>query len=92
MSLLESRLRPWAVFDAGDLQHREWYYKFLVTNSWRHCPVRFAPGDEAVELIGWIQRELLLHYGKKEFKTVRKPTKQPLKAEVPLTDIMEDSP
>lgn len=90
MGTLEARIRPWAIFDPANMQHREWFYEFLTTGSWRHCPVRFAPGDQAAELLGWIQRELVLHYAEKEFgKARRQPRQRPPAVEVPLTDILE---
>lgn len=85
MSYLEAKLRPWAIFDASNKQHREWFYKFLATHSWRHCPVRFAPGDEAAEMLGWIQKEMLIYYGRQEFGRAKKPKPVLVNGMEPLT-------
>lgn len=85
--------RPWAVFDASNKEHREWFYQFLSTGSWAHCPIRFVGSDPKAELIACMQKDLLMYYGNTEFGKVKQPPKKPsrLRAEVPLTSFMEQT-
>ena len=83
MSILNIRLRPWVLFDVKNPKHREWFFEFVKTRSWRHCPVRFVAGDEDCNLIGWIQREMVLYYADKEF-TKKTPAAKKSKTVKPL--------
>ena len=76
MSKLELYMRPVAIFDAGNKVHRQYYYNFLTTGSWRNCPFRWAIEDDVGNLQGMIQRKLLEHYMGREFKgVVKEPQK-----------------
>jgi len=69
MGKLEIYLRPYTVFDPDNRDHRQYYYQFLVTDSWKDCPYRWAlTGDEG-NLQGQIQRLLLERYLDREFKS-----------------------
>ena len=72
MSKLELYQRPLAIFDAGNKDHRQYYFNFLATGSWRGCPYRWAIPDDVGNLQGMIQRKLLEHYMGREFKGVVK--------------------
>lgn len=69
MSRLELKAtRPLVAFDVENKRHREYYARFMLTNSWRDCPYRFELDEVAGELQAAIQRRLLQYYGAKEFK------------------------
>lgn len=72
MSKLELYQRPLVMFDASNKQHRQYYFNFMQTGSWRDCPYRFVIQDDVGNLQGMIQRKLLDYYGGKEFKGVVK--------------------
>lgn len=69
MSRLSLYGRPWAVFDPTDKQHRKFYFDFVKTGTWGHCPVRFVVADDQGDLITMIQRSLIKHYVEREFVT-----------------------
>lgn len=73
MSKLELYQRPLVMFDAANKQHRQFYFNFMQTGSWRDCPYRFVIQDDVGNLQGMIQRKLLDYYGGKEFRVVKKP-------------------
>ena len=66
MSKLGLYVRPIVLFDASNKLHRQWATKFIETGSWGNCPVRFAVRDDYGNLIGHIQRELILWYAAQE--------------------------
>lgn len=60
--------RPLVAFDPHNKEHRKFYFQFLETSSWGHCPVRFiVPDEHGFDLITMIQRSLLQYYVNKEF-------------------------
>jgi hypothetical protein len=69
MSILDLKTRPMIQFDAGNLQHRKEYAKFIKSKSWGYCPVRFAVLGSRTDLVTQIERDLVDHYVYKEFKT-----------------------
>lgn len=69
MSRLSLYGRPWTVFDPSDKQHRKFYFDFVKTGTWGHCPVRFVVADDQGDLITMIQRSLIKHYVEREFVT-----------------------
>lgn len=76
MSKLELYARPLVIFDAYDKAHRQHYFNFMQTGSWRGCPYRFAIPDDVGNLQSMIQRKLLDYYSNKEFKgVVKEPQK-----------------
>lgn len=75
MTKLELYVRPLVVFDAYKKEHRQLYFNYLATGSWKGCPYRFAVLDDHGHLIGHIQRELLEYYMGREFKGEVKETK-----------------
>jgi hypothetical protein len=66
MSKLGLHTRPIVLFDAGNKMHRQWVVSYLKTGSWGDCPVRFTVKEDYGNLIGHIQRELILWYGQNE--------------------------
>ena len=69
MSKLEYFSRPLVAFNAHNKEHRKFYYDFVKSHSWGHCPVRFiVPDESGWDLISMIQRQLLEFYVNKEFK------------------------
>jgi hypothetical protein len=72
MSKLEMYMRPLAIFDAGNKDHRQYYFNFMETGSWIRCPYRWAIPDDIGNLQGMIQRSILSYYMSKEFNNVVK--------------------
>lgn len=69
MSKLEFYSRPLVAFDAHNKEHRRFYYEFIETMSWGHCPVRFiVPDGTGMDLVKMIQSELLKYYVGLEFE------------------------
>lgn len=68
--LLNTNLRPIVIFDPANKEHRRHYAKFIKTNAWGSCPVRFAVQDESsnTNLAYAMQRMLVEYYVGKEFK------------------------
>lgn len=75
MSKLELYVRPLVIFDAHNKEHRQLYFNYLATGSWKGCPYRFAVQDDYGNLIGHMQRELLEFYMGREFHGEVKETK-----------------
>ena len=72
MSILELHGRPYVVFEPENKDHRRYYYEFVKTSSWGHCPVRFVVPEDHGDLITMIQRSLVKFYSEKEFNRVVK--------------------
>lgn len=69
MSKLEYYARPLVAFDAKNKEHRRFYYQFVQTRSWGHCPVRFiVPEATGSDLVKMIQTEMINYYVTQEFK------------------------
>lgn len=68
MSKLHLYSRPVVLFDAGNKLHRQYFTNFLTSGSWGNCPVRFVVEEDHGNLIGHIQRKLLLWYSEQEKK------------------------
>lgn len=80
MSKLEYYARPLVAFDAKNKEHRRFYFEFVKSHSWGHCPVRFiVPDESGWDLISMIQRQLLEFYVHKEFDREVKPEPVPKK-------------
>ena len=60
--------KPVVEFDPSDKKHREYYYNFLVTSSWKDCPVTWHFSRSCANVKGHIDRILLEYYTSKEFK------------------------
>ena len=67
MSKLEYYSRPLVAFDPSNKQHRRYFFNYIKTRAWGHCPVRFIVPEEHGNLIDLIQHSLIRHYVKKEF-------------------------
>lgn len=61
-------MRPIVLFDPSNKLHRQWVTGFMETGSWRDCPVRFAVEEDHGNLLGMIQRKLILWYANQEKK------------------------
>lgn len=68
MSKLQLFSRPVVMFDPDNKLHRQYFTEFLDSGSWGSCPVRFAVDDDRGNLVGHIQRKLLLWYTEQERK------------------------
>jgi hypothetical protein len=69
MSRLEYFSRPLVAFDPKNKDHRRWYYQFVETSSWGHCPVRFiCPDDNGLDLTVMVRNQLIEYYIRKEFE------------------------
>ena len=66
MSKLGLYIRPIVLFDPGNKLHRQWVTRFLETGSWGDCPVRFTIKEDHGNLLGHIQRELIIWYSRQE--------------------------
>lgn len=66
MSKLDLYVRPLVLFDPSNKLHRHWATKFIETGHWGTCPVRFAVEDDYGNLLGHIQRQLILWYANQE--------------------------
>lgn len=75
MAKLELYLRPLTVFDANKKEHRQLYWNYLATGSWKDCPYRFVVEEDYGNLMGHMQRELLEYYMGREFHGEVKETK-----------------
>jgi len=68
MSKLEFYARPLVAFDPANKKHRAYFYEFQTKMSWGACPVRFiCPDQTGMDLVSFIQRQMLEFYTKKEF-------------------------
>lgn len=70
--------RPIVIFDPKNKDHRELFYTFLRTTSWKNCPYQWAIDDASLDVVHCINKKLLAHYIQQEFtkkvvKTVPKP-------------------
>lgn len=81
MSKLEYYSRPLVAFDPHNKEHRKFYYEFVETRSWGHCPVRFiVPDATGMDLIRLIQAELLNYYVVKEFEEAKRKRSKPTRS------------
>jgi hypothetical protein len=67
MSILSVKARRTIVFDADNLEHRQWYCQYVKTGKWTHCPVKFEVDDDTGTLVDFIERKLLRYYLNQEF-------------------------
>lgn len=77
MSKLDLHSRPVVLFDPANKMHRGYVNNFMLTGSWRDCPIRFAVEEDHGMLIGSIQRKLILWYAEQEKKGRLKVAKMP---------------
>ena len=68
-------LRPWALFDPSNKEHRQHYYNFVKNKSWKGCPYQWVIADESIDIVYSMQRAVAEYYAAKEF-TVKKPAKR----------------
>ena len=68
--ILETAVRPLAIFNPANAEHREHYATFLKEGTWGKCPVRFVVTDSAASnnnLAFAMQRKLVEFYMGAEF-------------------------
>ena len=63
--------RPWVLFDAENVEHRQAYFDFKKSNSWTNCPWQFVLEDTHVDLVSQIESCLCFYYSKKEFEKLK---------------------
>ena len=77
MSKLSLYCRPIVYFDPDNKLHRKYFTDFVAKGSWRDCPVRFAVEEDHGNLIGYLQRKMIMWYAEQEeagrLKTSTKP-------------------
>jgi hypothetical protein len=65
--------RPVVIFDPSNREHRDLFYTFIRTVSWKHCPYQWAIDDDSLDIVHCINKKLLTYYISQEF--VKKPAK-----------------
>lgn len=68
MGKLDLHVRPVVLFDPSNKLHRQWATAFIEHGTWKGCPVRFAVDEDHGNLMGHIQRKLILFYADQERK------------------------
>ena len=66
MSKLSLYCRPIVYFDPDNKLHRKYFADFVAKGSWRDCPVRFAVEEDHGNLIGYLQRKMIMWYAEQE--------------------------
>lgn len=68
MSLkLAIKLKQKVVFDPRVKNHRKWVKEYLITKSWKGCPVSFLIDSNSNNVVITVERKLLEYYTSKEF-------------------------
>jgi len=67
MSILDNFVRPTEMFDVNNRKHREYYFKYLKTNTWGNCPVQLKVPTQIVSLSTYAREQLIQYYIDKEF-------------------------
>ena len=75
MSILYLRARPVMAFDENNPTHRQYYFDFLSTGTWGHCPVRFMAESLNTDLVTHINQKMLDYYVQQEFLKTKKSSK-----------------
>lgn len=60
-------VKPVVEFDVNNVDHRKEYFNFVQHNSWGQCKYRFTTRGYGITK-GAIDRQLIEHYLRKEFK------------------------
>lgn len=69
MSVLSTYGRPHVVYDANNAEHRKYFFEFVKSTTWGHCPYRFVLEDQgSADFVATMQRRTLEYYMGKEFK------------------------
>lgn len=63
--------RPYAVFDANNLEHRRAYAEFLKRRTWEGCPFKFVLEEPYTDLPANINHRLVQYYLGQEFKRTK---------------------
>ena len=77
MSKLDLYARPMVMFDPGNKLHRQYFINFVQSGSWKGCPVRFAVEEDHGNLLGHLQRKMILWYAEQERKGKMITTSKP---------------
>jgi hypothetical protein len=78
--------RPIRIFDAANAEHRDLYYKFTKTKSWKSCPYQWVIDDDSVDVVYNMSKKLLKYYTDSEF-VVKKPRKTGYKKVLKIDDL-----
>ncbi len=78
--------RPVKIFDAGNAEHRNLYYKFTNTKSWKLCPYQWAIDDDSIDVVHNMSKKMLKYYSDLEFN-VKKPRKTTSKKVLKINDL-----
>ena len=62
MSILTNANRPTVEFDVNNIEHRQQYLKFIQTNSWGKCPVRFKVDPQYTDVVSMINAKISEFY------------------------------
>ncbi len=62
-----TRIRPLAVFDPANKEHRSLFAQFVKSGRWDHSPVQFVAGEPTQIEVGTMARQLIEYYTNKEF-------------------------
>jgi hypothetical protein len=63
--------RPYAIFDATNVEHRREYQNYLKTGTWANCKFQFVLEEPFLDLPNSINDKLVRHYMNIEFKKVK---------------------
>ena len=66
--------RPVRIFDATNAEHRDLYYRFTKTKSWKLCPYQWVIDDDSMDVVHNMGKKMLKYYTDLEF-AVKKPRK-----------------
>lgn len=70
MSILNNFVRPSVEFDVNNVEHRQHYLKFIQTNSWSKCPVRFKVDPQYTDVVSMITSKISEFYLTSDTKVV----------------------
>lgn len=62
MSILNNANRPTVDFDVSNIEHRQHYLKFIQSNSWSKCPVRFKVDPQYTDVVSMINAKISEFY------------------------------
>lgn len=63
--------RPYAIFDAANVEHRRAYQTYLRTGTWADCDFQFVLEEPFLDLPSNINDKLVRYYINSEFKKVK---------------------
>ena len=72
MTIRSINHRPQTFFDVKNKIHRQSYYDFMTTNSWKNCQYTFIIEEPYKDLPTMIHDKLLSYYLQREFSVAEK--------------------